>query len=147
MIARISTTLNADETDLWEKIIQPASLEYVASPLLTFKPIDGSSFENGWVTDRVYKFRIYLFNFIPMGKHIIELKEINRRKNIIRSQEAGLIASVWNHTITFNNVGENKIRYTDEVEIRAGFFTPFVWLFAHFFYRHRQRRWEKLLAG
>lgn len=146
MIARISTTLNADETDLWGKIIHPASLEYVASPFLTFKPIDESSFENDWVTDRVYKFRIYLFNVIPLGKHFIKLKEINRRKNIIRSQEAGLIASVWNHTITFSNVGKNKIRYTDEVEIRAGFFTPLVWLFAHFFYRHRQKRWKKLLA-
>jgi hypothetical protein len=34
----------------------------------------------------------------------------------------------------------------DTVEVRAGVLTPFIWLFAQLFYRHRQRRWRALVA-
>jgi hypothetical protein len=34
--------------------------------------------------------------------------------------------------------------YRDQVTIQAGMFTPFIWLFAQLFYRHRQRRWRQL---
>ena len=35
--------------------------------------------------------------------------------------------------------------YTDEVEIHAGWKTPFVCLWAKLFYAHRQRKWIRLL--
>ncbi|MBN2003783.1 MAG: hypothetical protein JXA21_10535 [Anaerolineae bacterium] len=54
---------------------------------------------------------------------------------------------VWNHTIRFHPLGTEQLRYTDAIEIEAGLLTVFVWAFAHLFYRHRQRRWKKLLAG
>ncbi|MBE7004664.1 MAG: hypothetical protein E7425_10385 [Ruminococcaceae bacterium] len=36
------------------------------------------------------------------------------------------------------------LRYTDRVEIRAGWITPFIWLWANAFYAHRQRKWITL---
>jgi hypothetical protein len=52
---------------------------------------------------------------------------------------------VWNHNISFREVGPGKVSYADEIEIQAGWLTPAIWLFAHLFYRHRQRRWKVLL--
>ncbi len=52
---------------------------------------------------------------------------------------------IWNHTIKFNSIEKNKLKYTDIIEINAGFLTFIIWIFSHIFYRHRQRKWKKLL--
>ena len=39
----------------------------------------------------------------------------------------------------------NGTLYADEIEIRAGLLTVFVWLFAHGFYRYRQMRWQRVI--
>jgi len=37
--------------------------------------------------------------------------------------------------------------YTDQIDIQAGILTPPIWLFAHIFYRYRQRRWRHLVRA
>jgi hypothetical protein len=39
-------------------------------------------------------------------------------------------------------VGENRTKYTDEIELNAGILTNFVSKWAKSLYLHRQRRWE-----
>ena len=48
----------------------------------------------------------------------------------------------WDHRVREPPLGEGRCRYFDEVEIEAGPLTAVVWLFARWFYRHRQRRWQ-----
>jgi len=69
---------------------------------------------------------------------------MDKDTNTVSSQESGLLARMWNHDISFREVGPGKVSYTDEIEIQAGCLTPAIWLFAHLFYRHRQRRWKVL---
>ncbi|MFO7859839.1 MAG: hypothetical protein R6U41_01320 [Desulfosalsimonas sp.] len=45
----------------------------------------------------------------------------------------------------FHEVYPGTVHYTDKIEISAGLLSPLIWLFAHVFYRHRQRRWKLLL--
>ncbi len=45
----------------------------------------------------------------------------------------------------FRKIEQNKLLYTDEIEIKAGMLTPAIWIFARLFYRHRQKRWKMLL--
>lgn len=145
MRARITTYFNCTEDELWEKIIQPSSLQFVAYPILTFYPVDDQPLPDQWEVDTPYPLRLRLFDFIPMGEHTIRLVKIDRQTNTISSRENGRLATVWNHEITFNMRGRHKVRYTDDIEIRAGLLTPAIWLFSHLFYRHRQRRWHVLL--
>lgn len=72
--------------------------------------------------------------------------KIDKETNTISSHESGLLARVWNHDISFHEVAPGVVSYTDEIEIQAGWLTPAIWLFAHLFYRHRQRRWKVLLS-
>lgn len=67
--------------------------------------------------------------------------------NLIESRESGALAPVWNHTIRFHSLEDGKLHYIDEIEIQAGLLTGVIWAFAHLFYRHRQRRWKKLLRS
>lgn len=64
--------------------------------------------------------------------------------NTVQSREHNEHVPVWDHKITLTNKGE-ETEYTDEVEIRAGWKTRFIWLWARAFYAHRQRKWIRLL--
>lgn len=145
MIAHISTQLACTENELWQKISKPKSLQFVASPILAFAPVEPGVLDSEWEVGRDYPLRLYFLQFIPIGRHTIRLVKVDRDQNIIISHENGLLAPVWNHSISFQETKPGLVSYTDEIEIRAGWLTPFVWLFAHVFYRHRQRRWKVLL--
>lgn len=146
MIAKISTIMNTTPQKLWGKIITPSSLLYVAAPILYFMPVNGTDLNSKWKVNRVYNLRLYFLKFIPLGFHKIIIKDIDIEKNKIVSNESGLLAKVWNHTIQFDAINYAQIIYTDTIEIKAGFLTVFVWMFTHLFYRHRQKKWKKLLS-
>ncbi|HMN93962.1 MAG TPA: hypothetical protein PKC60_12105 [Hydrogenophaga sp.] len=145
MLARIATHLGCTEAELWQKISEPRSLQFVASPLLSFVPAEGGTLAGEWTVGLSYPLKLYFLKVIPLGRHTIRLVEIDKRTNTIVSQESGLLARVWNHTIRFQQVSPGLVRYTDEIEIQAGWLTPLIWAFAQVFYRHRQRRWKALL--
>lgn len=145
MLARISTQFACTESELWNKLERPESLRFVASPLLAFKPIEPASLGGEWEVGRDYPLKLYLLGLIPLGRHTIRLVKIDRDQNIISSRERGLLARVWNHEISFREIQPGSVTYTDEIDIRAGWLTPLIWLFAQLFYRHRQRRWKVLL--
>jgi hypothetical protein len=145
MFARISTRLACTESELWKHISRPASLQFVASPVLAFVPVEPGVLDSEWEVGRDYPLKLYFLNFLPLGLHTIQLVKVDRDHNIISSHERGLLAPVWNHNISFQEIKPGLVSYTDEIEIRAGWLTPFIWLFAHGFYRHRQRRWKVLL--
>jgi len=147
MIAKISTIFNTTPEVLWKEIRNPKSLKYVSAPILSFTPKAGINIESDWQVGKEYSLNLYLFKYIPLGSHEIVIKSIDTKANEIISKESGLLAKTWNHTITFNSINSKQINYTDSLEKKSGIITIFVWLFAHIFYRHRQRKWRKLLLG
>ncbi|MCX7792136.1 MAG: hypothetical protein N2378_15995 [Chloroflexaceae bacterium] len=147
MLARISTTFACTPEQLWDAISRPASLRFVAAPLLRFEPLVAGDLDREWVVGKTYAVRLYLFGLLPAGEHRITLVRIDRKANVIESRESGTLAPVWNHTIRFHSLGSGRLHYTDEIEIRAGPLTGLIWAFAHLLYRHRQRRWKRLLRG
>ena len=147
MKARISTYLPCSSEQLWDKIMDPRSLQYVASPLMKFIPVGRNDLDKEWELNRDYNLNLYLFGFIPLGRHRIRVVYIDRKENKIESTESGQLAHVWNHTILFRQTGQKGVHYTDIIEIQAGLLTPFIWGFAHLFYRHRQRRLKRIFKG
>lgn len=147
MLARISTTFDCTAEQLWNEISRPASLRFVAAPLLHFESLVAGELDGEWVVGKTYALRLFLLGFLPAGKHRIVLERIDREANLIESRESGTLASVWNHTIRFHPMENGRLHYTDEIEIQAGLLTGVIWAFAHLFYRHRQRRWQVLLRG
>ncbi len=66
------------------------------------------------------------------------------QERVIESREGGGPVHTWNHRIKITPLDEQHCRYLDEVKLKAGLLTPFVWLFAQVFYRYRQARWRRL---
>lgn len=147
MIAKISTNIKTNEKTLWDELQKVSSLIHVASPVLKFKPLKGVDIPEKWIPGNEYKFKLSFFGIVPLGNHSIKLVELNKEENHIVSNERGSLTRVWNHTIKFQAIDDQTVKYTDEIEIKAGFFTLLIWLFANIFYRHRQNRWKKLFKN
>jgi len=120
------------------------TLQYIAAPLATFTPLNGA--ENlVWRKDEDFKFRFKLFNILPFGIHTIHVVEFDEGSCGIYTHETNTHVPIWNHRILLKSTGAGETQYTDEVEIYAGWKTPLVYLWAKFFYAHRQKKWIKLL--
>jgi len=145
MKARISTEIKTSEAVMWDELQKVSSLLRVASPILTFEPQKGHSVPEKWELGTEYRLKLSFFGIVPLGQHIIELATLDREKRTIVSNEHGSFVKTWNHVIKFEAIDGESIHYLDEIEIKAGLLTVPILLFAHLFYRHRQRQWKVLV--
>ena len=119
-------------------------LVYVAGPLLTIHPVAGKRLPDRWIEGTTIVIHIRLCGIIPLGKHTLTFERIEQASRELQTREHDAIVRKWDHLIRVKSNGANQATYSDDIEIDAGMFTIPVYLFAHFFYRHRQRRWRKL---
>lgn len=148
MRVTLTSVLDIPASVAWQWVSTPALLTYVAAPLQDFEPIDPQAFPAVWSPGR-YLVRLRMFGVVPIGTQwiVISVPEAGPARYRLRDDGSGSLVSTWDHWITIDPLEGNRCRYTDEVEIQAGWRTPFVWLFARLFYTHRQRRWQRLVAS
>ena len=147
MKAIISTTIKTSPEKIWNEIQKISSLLHVAAPLLKFRSTDNGNLPDQWSIGKEYPLALYFLGIIPLGKHVIRISKIDSHNMTILSNEFGHLTNTWNHLIKIERIEEEKIKYTDEIDIEAGPLTIGIWLFSQFFYRHRQRRWKALLKN
>ena len=145
MIVDISTHLPCSFDQAVFQVRKPQLLQFVAAPLVRFTPIDPARFPDVW-SEQTYWVRLQLFGLVPFGKQAIVISLLPTGNGFaLRDAGHSAIVKTWDHVITIqpNTVG---VLYRDRVEVKAGLLTPFIWVFAQLFYRHRQRRWRSLVA-
>lgn len=141
-----SSVFPEGKTKIFSMLGDIKTLQYVAYPFAVFIPIDKTE-SSSWDEGGVYKFKFKLFGVIPFGIHTISVVEFGEKTYRIYTNESSTHVPIWNHKILLSQKNENSTEYTDEVEINAGWKTPFVYLWARCFYSHRQRKWIKLLQA
>jgi hypothetical protein len=139
----ISSTLNNSTEKIWNKLLNIETLIEICKPMATFK-LKINEKEMKWEINKEYIFKLFIYGFIPFGDHKIILKKLDKENKIILSNEYNKIVKKWNHLIIMENLGENEIKYTDEVEIYAGIFTIFTAIWAKLFYKNRQKKWKRI---
>jgi hypothetical protein len=144
-VITISTRLPAAADRIWGKLQEISTLQYIAAPYATFKPADAQLLE--WEEGNSFKFHLRVFGFLPMGVHTINVAQFNRDTLTIYTNESNNHVPVWNYRILLKVLDDGTTDYTDEVEIYASWKTQFIVLWSSMFYRHRQRKWHKLLEG
>ena len=142
MTVKKTSVFSAKQSNVFGLLQRFDTLAYIAKPYATFKNIDGQT-ELVWEVGKSFSFDFKMFGFISLGVHIINVKEFNIDN--IYTNEGNPFCPVWNHRIILKEIAERKTEYTDEVEIEAGWKTPFIYLWAKAFYSHRQKKWIKLL--
>jgi hypothetical protein len=145
MIVDISTVLECSLDEAVNHVKTPQLLEFVAAPLVRFVPVSPPLFPDAW-SEGEYTVALRLFGIVPFGKQAIVISMPPTETGfIVRDAGHSALIHTWDHLITITPHGRG-CHYRDRVDVRAGMLTPFVWLFAQLFYRHRQRRWRALVA-
>jgi hypothetical protein len=138
-----SSVFPAAKDEIFRRLQKLKTLQYIAHPYATFKSVDDTE-ELTWQEDSAFAFHFKLFALIPFGVHTIKVIQFDIEKGIY-TQEGNKHVPVWNHKIILEKIDEKNTKYTDIVEIQAGWKTLFVYLWANCFYAHRQRKWKRLL--
>ena len=141
MVVRKSSVFSAPREEVFLRLQRLETLQYIASPYATFTPVENAN-DFSWREGAVSSYHFRLFGLIPFGIHTIRIERFDQSG--IQSREHNKHVPVWDHLILLEDLG-NQTKYTDEVEIHAGWKTVFIWLWAKAFYAHRQRKWIRLL--
>ena len=140
----VSSVFNAPADVIWARLGHVETLRYIARPFAYFTPLDDDEAE--WKAGAGYRFRFRVFGVLPMGIHHISVARWDRDNWHIETHESDHLAKIWNHTIRLEPQADSRTKYTDIVEIDAGRLTWLVKCWSLMFYRHRQRRWKRLLS-
>ena len=141
MIVRKSSVFPASREEVFARLQLLETLQYIAAPYATFTPAEKNT-SLSWKEGETSSYYFRLFGFIPFGIHTIRIERFDQ--DGIQSREHNRHVPVWDHLILLEDLGDIT-RYTDEVEIHAGWKTVFIWIWAKAFYAHRQKRWIRLL--
>lgn len=127
-------------------ILQPRTMQIVASPVMHFRAVSPKTLPEQWEAGKIYRIKLYGFGFIPLGWYDIKIETDLAEKDVVigRDRGTGQFVNVWDHAIIIKRQGD-KTHYIDEVDIHAGLLTPLVAVFAKFFYKHRQKRWQRIV--
>jgi hypothetical protein len=139
----IGSVFPSTADEIWDKIQHVKTLQYIAYPYATFSPLGNGDMT--WKEGKIFKFRFKLFGFLSLGIHTINIMVFDKDALTIYTTESNKTVPVWNHRITMEETSKSSVKYTDEVEIDAGWKTIFVVAWAKMFYRHRQKKWLKIL--
>ena len=145
MRLRCSSVQACSRDRLAAELERPVLLCRIAWPLLAFTPVDPPRLEQRWA-HKPYVFGLRLGGKVPLGEHTIDPQPPAGGAEVWHDAGHSGLVTVWDHRIELREV-HGMTRYTDVVEVRAGVLTPVAWLFAQVFYRHRQRRLNRLVAG
>lgn len=141
MIVEKTSVFPSEREAVFDHLQEFQTLQYIAAPYASFEPVGDADAVWREGSTSSYKFR--LFGLIPFGTHTIHIVRFDH--DGVSSREGNEHVPVWNHDITLVPLDEKNTRYTDHVEIHAGWKTLFVWIWANAFYAHRQRKWISLL--
>lgn len=127
----------------WSLVKRSETLRFVTRGLMGFGSAD---FPEVWQERQVISTRLRAFGLIPLWMHTLRFERIDHVKMELATTEQGGLVSTWNHLIKVEAASTNSCTYSDQIEIKAGVLTLFVWLFAQFFYRYRQSRWRLMIG-
>lgn len=139
----VQSTLPCDADQVWAEVQTLALLREVCWPLIRLKPASAEApLPDRWRHGETVRMRPLIFGFVPMGVRQLHWEHIDDQARCMQTREHDPLIRRWDHRIAVEPSGVGACRYTDDVDINAGVLTFPVWLFAQWFYRHRQRRWK-----
>lgn len=141
-----TSTFPASREIIWKKLQQLSTLQHIVQPFASFTSLDSTN-TVVWCEGETFKFHFKLFCLLPFGIHTINVVQFSEAAHVIYTNEVNTHVPIWNHKIYLKPIDKETTEYTDEVEIYAGWKTTFVYIWAKMFYRHRQKKWIKLLES
>jgi hypothetical protein len=140
----VESVLDCPSALVWDEVQTSRLLLEVIDPLLRFAPCAGQDFPAVWQEGETVQGKAYAFRVLPLGEHAIRYERIDPERCEIQTREHSRLIRRWDHRIRVRATADGRALYSDEIDLDAGLLTLPVWLFAQWFYRHRQRRWRRV---
>ncbi len=138
----VQSELPCSPARAWDEVQTSDVLREIAWPLIQLRAGGPDGIPDRWEEGSTVMLRPYLFGLIPVGVRALTWERIDERTGEMQTREDDPLIHRWDHLIRVESGPDGRTVYTDEVEVEAGWLTLPVWLFAQWFYRHRQRRWQ-----
>lgn len=132
---------------MWELLIKPGTLRKVMKGYMSYRGQLPERWEVGQEIDIRPKFAKGFLSYLPAGKHIVVVKQVDPSRFLIETEESGGVIKSWNHFMKIKPVDEFCCHYTDEVLIDAGWATGIVASLAEDMYRYRHAKWHELAVA
>jgi hypothetical protein len=142
-LVQATTTIALPADSVWERLKQKSTFLYLTRGMVGY-PGAESWPEVLFLPGAIIPMQIRPFNVGPATKHEVRVVRVDEGICMVETEEHGGLVDVWRHRMTVEPISAGECRYSDRVEVRAGWLTPLVWAFASVFYRYRQRRWRQL---
>lgn len=151
MKLRLSTVFNAPIEQVFEQVKTPRLLQYIAYPLIEFRPVEPAVFPEVWTVGD-YRVEMRFLSLISMGEQSIRIRlepaqQIPGQRYQLLDDGYSRLIQRWHHLIHLEALPNGFTQYVDELEVEAGLLTKPVWLFAYLFYSYRQYRWRQLVRS
>jgi hypothetical protein len=140
----VQSTLPCHADAAWSAVQTSALLEEICAPLIYFRAEPGTEIPERWSPGGANRLQPRMFGFLPLATRVLNWERIDQTAREIQTREHDAMIRRWDHRIHVEPAGDGSCRYTDDVQIEAGVLTPLVWLYAQWFYRHRQKRWQRV---
>lgn len=145
MRATIRTELPTSAARAWHALKKRDTFLYITRGLLGFA--GAQQWPQVFRRGDTIETRLLFFHVLPAWRHTLHVVCLDEHRMRLASRECGGPIRQWNHRIAIEPISDGRCRYVDEIDIEAWFLTPLVWIYAHVFYRYRQRRWRRLARG
>jgi hypothetical protein len=144
MRVHVESVLECDANRVWSALTQVGTLQSISWPLITIAPHGGEALPDRWKEGATFRIRAFLWNCIPLGARSIHFERIDDASMTIQTREQDPLVRTWDHRMQVVPLDGDLCRYSDDIEIRGGPWTVFVWAFAQLYYGHRHRHWKQL---
>lgn len=146
----LTTPLACTLSDAWDALHNPDVFREVSAPLLAFRTVEPTNFPPRYESGKRYVVRALALGLIPLGTQEINPDtESSAEGKTFRDNGRGLggalgLVSLFRHTMTLRPSGTGPTLLHDELEFRAGVFTPLLWVSFRAFWAWRHFRIRRL---
>ncbi|MBB3109869.1 hypothetical protein FHS18_001932 [Paenibacillus phyllosphaerae] len=141
----MKSKMKANPAVLWGWLGDPAVFRKVTAPVMEFRSEHPESFPDRWQEGRSYQMNMYLFGIVPLGYHTIHFRSIDDGNRQFQTMESGRFIRHWEHTMRVRVNGQGDTYFEDELVIRSGALTIFIYVGAYLFFLYRHWRIRNLL--
>lgn len=138
----VTSDFHSNIENIWDKIQDVNTLREICKPKASFIACDDSPIQ--WKEGKTFVFKMYLHGFLPVGRHTINVVKMDKTSREIDTKEYDNTVVIWNHYIKMEEISQQVTRYTDTVDLYAGCLTSITAWWTLKFYKHRQRKWQKI---
>lgn len=138
----VTSEFESNIKNIWIKIQDIETLREICSPKASF--IANKNSPIVWRNGESFVFKLFLHKFIPIEKHTINVVKMDEESHKIDTNEYNGTVTIWNHYIEMEEISYSTTKYTNIVDLYAGWLTPFTAWWTLKFYQHRQRKWQKI---